>query len=210
MFFREVLRVNKEVFLEQLRRKLTILSSDEREAAITYYEEYFNDAGPENEQSVINELGSVDKIVNGILKDNNYPIIDNGIKENSDNKYSSNEHGVTNINYGMIALIIVIIIVLSPIIFPILIAVFSIMIGLLFGGIGIIIAGVAVTAIGLVALFLAPLNGLLILGLGLVLFSLGVIITTFMVNICAKGIPTLVRTIVKVFKFPFQKGGINI
>ena len=202
--------MNKEVFLEQLRRKLTILSSEEREAAITYYEEYFNDAGPENEQSVINELGSVDKIVNGILKDNNYPIIDNGIKENSDNKYSSNEQAKTNINYGMIALIIVIIIFLSPIIFPILIAVFSIMIGLLFGGIGIIIAGISVTAIGIVALFLAPLNGLLILGLGLVLFSLGVIITAFMINICAKGIPAIVRTIVKVFKFPFQKGGINI
>jgi uncharacterized membrane protein len=210
MCFQEVLKVNKESFLQELRRKLTVLSSEEREAAITYYEEYFNDAGLENEQSVLNELGSVDKVVNGILKENNYPIVDSGIKENSDNKYNKEEQVKPNVDYGMIALIVIATIFLAPIILPIFFAIFGVLVGFLFAGIGIIIAGVAVSAMGLVALFLTPMNGLLIFGLGLVLFSTGVIITTFMVNICAIGIPSLVRAIVRVCKIPFQKGGINI
>jgi len=210
MCFQEVLKVSKEVFLGQLRQKLTILSSEEREAAITYYEEYFNDAGIENEQSVMNELGSVDKIVNGILKENNYPVIDNGIKDSSNNKYSKEEHIKSDINYGMIALIVVLTMILAPIVLPIFFGIFGIMVGLLFAGIGITIAGIAVSIGGLVTLFLAPLNGLLVFGLGLVLFSTGVIITTLMINICALGIPALVRAIVRVCKYPFKKGGINI
>jgi len=202
--------VSKESFLQQLRQKLTILSSEEREAAITYYEEYFNDAGLENEQSVINELGSVDKVVNGILKENNYPITDSGIKENSDNKYNKEEHSATNINYGMIALLIVILVILAPILVSIFFSIFGIMIGFLFAGIGITIGGIATSIAGIVAMFLYPLNGLLILGLGLILLSVGVIITTFMVNLCAIGIPALVRTTVRVCKFSFKKGGINI
>jgi uncharacterized membrane protein len=201
--------VNKENFLFDLRKKLEALSSEEREAAITYYEEYFNDAGVENEQSVINELGSVEKIANGILKENNYPIIDNNLKED---KYINNDNNNNNvkIDYVSIALIILIFIILAPVIIPLFFAVLGIMIGLLFGGIGILITGLVVSVMGVVTLFLYPLDALFILGIGLVMFSSGILVTTFMVNLCAKGIPALVRFIVRIGKFPFQKGGINI
>ena len=45
-------------FLRELRRFLADIPEEEREQALTYYEDYFEDAGPENEQKVIQELGS--------------------------------------------------------------------------------------------------------------------------------------------------------
>lgn len=50
--------MNKEIFLRDLRRFLADIPEDEREQALKYYEDYFEDAGPENEQQVIQELGS--------------------------------------------------------------------------------------------------------------------------------------------------------
>lgn len=50
--------MNKEIFLRDLRRFLADMPEEEREQALTYYEDYFEDAGPDNEQKVIQELGS--------------------------------------------------------------------------------------------------------------------------------------------------------
>ena len=48
----------KVIFLRDLRRFLADMPEEEREQALTYYEDYFEDAGPDNEQKVIQELGS--------------------------------------------------------------------------------------------------------------------------------------------------------
>lgn len=50
--------MNKEIFLRDLRRFLSDLPEEEREQAVKYYEDYFEDAGPENEEQVICELGT--------------------------------------------------------------------------------------------------------------------------------------------------------
>jgi uncharacterized membrane protein len=201
--------MNKESFLSQLKQKLTALSSEEREAALTYYEEYFNDAGIENEQAVINELGSVEKVANGILKENNYPVGDNN---NADNKNSAvpSDSKANNINYGTIAILIIFYIILSPVIIPFFFAIFGVLLGFSIAGIAILISGFAVSIAGITSMFLSPINGLLILGVGFILLALGILISTFMINLCAVGIPSLVRGIVKIFKYPFQKGGINL
>lgn len=51
-------KMNKEIFLRDLRRFLSDLPEEEREQAVKYYEDYFEDAGPEKEQQVIQELGN--------------------------------------------------------------------------------------------------------------------------------------------------------
>ena len=45
-------------YLNALREALGVLPDEERANAIRYYEEYFLDAGPENEGRVIQELGA--------------------------------------------------------------------------------------------------------------------------------------------------------
>ena len=51
-------KMNKDIFLRDLDRFLSDIPQEEREQALKYYEDYFEDAGPENEQQVIQELGS--------------------------------------------------------------------------------------------------------------------------------------------------------
>lgn len=203
--------MNKEKFLSELRQKLSILSKDERDAAMTYYEEYFNDAGSENEQAVITELGPVDKIVNSILKENNYPIEGSKEENKNDNRnYEENENHSSRIDFGTIVLIIIGLIFVSPVVIPLIIGMFGLLIGLLCAGIGIIIAGFAVSAFGFVTLFVSTINGLLILGSGIMLFAVGIFISSIMSSICSIGIPAVIRGFVKLCKLPFQRGGVNI
>jgi len=50
--------VNRSDFIDELKIRLRKLPYDEIKEAVDYYEEYFDDAGGENEQSVLTELGS--------------------------------------------------------------------------------------------------------------------------------------------------------
>ena len=50
--------MTKNEYLDELRKELSSLPFSEQEDAVRYYEEYFDDAGEENEQHVIEELGS--------------------------------------------------------------------------------------------------------------------------------------------------------
>lgn len=58
--------MNREEFMRQLSSLLQDLSQEEREKALRYYEEYFEDAGPENEQNVIEALGNPARVAAGI------------------------------------------------------------------------------------------------------------------------------------------------
>lgn len=65
--------MNRLEFMRQLEMLLSDISPSEREEALQYYNDYFNDAGTENERQVIKALGSpaqVAKIVKDGLSDN--------------------------------------------------------------------------------------------------------------------------------------------
>ena len=60
--------MNKETYLRVLRGRLAYrLTTEEVEDIINYYTEYFEDAGPDREQSVIEELGSPERLAQQIL-----------------------------------------------------------------------------------------------------------------------------------------------
>lgn len=63
--------MNKTEFLARLRIALAPLPEEERNAAMIYYEEFFSDAGDENEQSVISEFGSPEELAKSIVEENN-------------------------------------------------------------------------------------------------------------------------------------------
>lgn len=70
--------MSRTEFMRQLESLLQNISATEREEALQYYNEYFNDAGPENEQNVIEALGNPAKVAENIKKD----IFGNGYGEN--------------------------------------------------------------------------------------------------------------------------------
>ena len=61
--------MNKETYLQELRKALKVLPQTDRDEAIEFYEEYFDDAGIENEAKVIEELGDPKVLGKKILID---------------------------------------------------------------------------------------------------------------------------------------------
>lgn len=59
--------MTRDEFLSQLRKNLKRLPKEELEDVLSYYSEYFDEAGPENEQSALEELGSPARIASQIL-----------------------------------------------------------------------------------------------------------------------------------------------
>ena len=61
--------MNRIDFMKQLESLLQNISPTEREEALQYYNDYFNDAGAENEQAVIEALGNPAKVAENIKRD---------------------------------------------------------------------------------------------------------------------------------------------
>lgn len=69
---REDQAMNREAFLWRLRELLSGIPNQEAQEALQYYEDYFADAGAENEAKVIEELGSPEKVAANIRADLGY------------------------------------------------------------------------------------------------------------------------------------------
>ncbi len=71
--------MNKAEYLAELRHHLKRLPKSEIESAIKFYEEYFNDAGVQNEQRVVAELGTPSKLAAKIIGE--YAVSDTAAKK---------------------------------------------------------------------------------------------------------------------------------
>ena len=76
--------MNRTEYMRELDALLHGISKEEREEAMQYYNDYFDDAGSENEEKVIEELGSPAKLAETIRA---------GINGNTDEAESYGEYG---------------------------------------------------------------------------------------------------------------------
>ena len=75
-------------FMQELEKLLADISETERQDALDFYNSYFDDAGAENEASVLRELGSPEKVA---------AIIKADLKENENNHYGEyTEYGYSD------------------------------------------------------------------------------------------------------------------
>jgi len=147
--------MDRNEFMKQLESLLQSISSSEREEALQYYNEYFNDAGQENEQDVIEALGSPVKVAENIKRDFYGSGYDeatyqktsserNAVVEyqtdTQEEKYSSESYDTYSIqkrkeqkgmSTGMIVLIVILCILASPLILSLLSGVLGILIGII-------------------------------------------------------------------------------
>lgn len=61
--------MNKDEFLDRLEYLLQDMSEDEKREALDYYRDYLQDAGPENEQKVLESFGSPEQVASMIRVD---------------------------------------------------------------------------------------------------------------------------------------------
>ncbi|MDK2967656.1 MAG: PadR family transcriptional regulator, regulatory protein PadR [Lacrimispora sp.] len=63
--------ITKIDFMNRLKELLEDFPTEERESALTYYDDYFEDAGIENTDDIISESGSHEKVAASIKSDMN-------------------------------------------------------------------------------------------------------------------------------------------
>ena len=61
--------MTRKEFLSQLEQALQGMPAEECRRAVEYYENYFDEAGPEKEQEVLQQLGAPEKVAADILRD---------------------------------------------------------------------------------------------------------------------------------------------
>lgn len=203
-------------FMWKLKSLLSDISEQEREEALQYYNDYFEDAGKENEASVIASLGSPEKVAETIKRDmgqsssfDEYenPKVERGheIAEYSqgyqeERWQSAPEEKQTNT--GSKVLLVILLICASPILLGLAAAVFGVCIGLIgacigivagFGGasLGLMAGAVACVVVGILCFQIDFPTGLAFIGAGLLLAAIGLVFLMMTVGICGFVIPKI-------------------
>lgn len=101
--------MNKNEYLDRLSRLLSDISYEEHEEALSYYREYLEDAGAENEQQVMEELGTPEQLAQKIReglsekgepsKRQGTPISAPGLSNQNYNNADSNNAGYRQSSY---------------------------------------------------------------------------------------------------------------
>lgn len=209
--------MNKTEYLDRLSRLLADISYEEHEEALSYYREYIEDAGIENEQQVLEELGSPEhlaqEIREGLLKKGEpsqkqgEPINAPELRGNEQSGYHSEKNKSNTI------LLIILLILTSPIWFSLACTVISVVFGCIVSilaiavGIGAasivcIITGIALIIAGFSALLSitvfsvsGTLVGAALIGAGLIVLSLGILFMVLTGWLFGWALPALVRFI---------------
>ena len=170
--------MNRSEFLKKLEQGLIKVSKEERDAALDYYNEYFDDAGVENEQKVIEELGSPLQIA-AMVK------ADAAIKRLEEDKKPSVKKGISAVWLVILAILA------APIAFPLAIGAAALALGLLLALIAIIFALI----ICVVAFFITGIM-VIVSGIAVVATSIPTAIFTIGVGLAALGITLLIGILV--------------
>lgn len=222
--------MNRIEFMTELAALLQDISVEERVEAMQYYNDYFDDAGQENEQRVIEELGNPVKVAAMIKADLNGQkgegaeyretgYADTRFEEKempADREYYKDEKRAPKSSPVLKVLLIIAIILFGvPIVIPVAVAViisvfalvvslFAVFLALVVASIAVVIAGVSVFCIGLISMIPEMVVGIAMIGAGLILTVLGIIATVGSVRLCIVVFPGIIRGIVWVCRRPFQ------
>ena len=162
--------MNRHEFIDELKKKLRKLPYDEIKEAVDYYEGYFDDAGEENEQATLDELGSPSAVASQIIA--NF-----AVKEADSGETSSKKSWRTT-------WLVILALFASPIAIPIALSVgivalslvitFSAVIISFFAtGAALAIGGVVSIIAGFLVVFQSFASTMLYVGAGLVLMGVG-------------------------------------
>ena len=185
--------------MQALARVLGVMSPQERQEELPFYDEYFHDAGPEKEQEVLKELGSpmqvAAKIKGGL-----------DVTEKPPKKHSVWK------TIGLVFLLICaspLLIAFASVILSLLIAWFLVLISLIaaFGAAALtcILCGIAFVVMGFTCMFSFPYVCLIMAGSGLICTGIGILFMMLTVWLCGYALPGCCRGIAWLWRKIFEK-----
>ena len=229
--------MNRQEFMNRLEYLLRGIPASEREDALAYYNDYFDEAGAENEAQVIQELGSPDAVAEKILVDvqqdgarqergeYSSPEPDayekRGWEQEAATPHMSNEK--KKMDKSTKILLIIILILTFPIwigvvagllgaVVGVIGALFGVVVGFIGAAFGLVVGGVACMIGGILCLVPAPVDGLVSIGVGAILAAIGLLLAVPCVWGVGVWLPNGVKALVNWIKgvFHHNKGGNEI
>lgn len=227
--------MNRKEFMEQLRRLLHDIPAGDREEALAYYESYFDDAGMENEASVIRELGSPGRIAAEIragleqdLDAGEYTDTGYHHTATEENNFNQNQkpikygqkrqkNATKKMNNGVKVLLLIGLLVVSfpiwgsllgvvaSLVLGILGMILALVAGTLFGGIALMIGSIAMVVFAVINMGSSTALSIAILGLGMIGMAIGLLLLIGFGWLVSKAIPALIRFITDLFHRIFTK-----
>ena len=211
--------MNRREFMTQLERLLSDIPEKDRKEALEFYENYFDDAGVENEGAVMSELGTPEKVAveikTGLDSDREYgEYTDTGYRDprfdtrNDIRKRDEKRNSKEQSKQRRLLLFLVIGILTFPVWGALLGAagalilgiggtLFGIIIGSLVSSLGFLIGGAALIAAGIAQMASSAGLGIAVLGAGLIGIAFGIAAALIFVWLTFKAIPALIRWIGK-------------
>lgn len=214
--------MNAYEYLQALRAALAVLPDDEINSAMRYYEDYFLDAGDENAEKVIKQLGPPEQVAEAILRD--YTGVARRRPERFEEEKAQTVDGVPlgrdgkpltrkkGINPWMLACIVLLALIFGPVAITVIGAIIVAVVGLIVGVAACVVAVPAATLIGGGALVLfsfllwaTPASALATLGAGLVVGAIGLLLVLLVIKLCILFVPPIIRGLVALIRWPIEK-----
>lgn len=216
--------MNRREFMERLENLLQNIPEQERIEALQYYNDYFDDAGEENEQAVLDSLGTPAQVAENIKRDlnqNRYAYGEEQDKVNLDKeivKYqpptqenSQAPQQKQGLSAGIIVLIVILCILASPVLLAllatvvgILATVFGVWLALVMGiggsAFGLMLGGLAMVVIGIWLIVLHPLLGIAFSGVGFLVLAAGILCMMLEILVVGKLTPAIFKGIRWIFR----------
>ncbi len=213
--------MSKQEFISQLEILLRNIPTQERIEALQYYNDYFEDAGEENEQEVLAALGSPEKVAENIKRDlyqNRYAeSIESGRVERGkeivkyydgeqDTEQTTGDTAKKGWSTGAIVLCIILGIFALPIVVPLAIAALATIFSVLLAVVAVIAAvvfsvgivafallavGVILAIVGCIGIALSPLAAIGIIGGGLIMVAVGILFFMLLIFLVGKVLPVV-------------------
>lgn len=214
--------MNAYEYLQALRAALAVLPDDEIDSAMRYYEDYFLDAGDENAEKVIKQLGPPEQVAEAILRD--YTGVARRRPERFEEEKAQTVDGVPlgrdgkpltrkkGINPWMLACIVLLALIFGPVAITVIGAIIVAVVGLIVGVAACVVAVPAATLIGGGALVLfsfllwaTPASALATLGAGLAVGAIGLLLVLLVIKLCILFVPPIIRGLVALIRWPIEK-----
>ena len=166
--------MTKTEYMKVLSKKLRRLPKEDYERAVEYFEEYFEDAGLENEQKAIEDLGTPEEAARELIMDL--------AEENADKPPKTVKRGMRAIWIGILGICAAPIALPLALVFIILIAcaflvVFCVLLCIVIAGVSVAAGGIISAIAGAAVLFQSFADGICNLGFGLGCFGAGLLFT---------------------------------
>lgn len=198
--------MDKQTFLRRLEEGLRQLPPEEREDILAYHREYFQDAGPEQEAKVIQELGDPDLLARRLLSEYGEQPPASPPPPSQPQPEAPKKKRPSGVLVAILAVLAAPIALplaaaLGAVAIALAVAALSVALALMAVIVGVLVTGFALVALGFSALLLYPPAALVVLGAGLVCCGLGL----FGVMPVVRLIQAMFRGLASLFRKAFSR-----